>query len=116
MYTIAMLKYAYETNMKRQQIHAKTAQNLFKSITTKINRRHITPELLKAYNNLINDLYETNARMWYYRTLLHDERYSESERADWALNYFHADKNRIAAKIQLDTYADGISYAEKNYD
>lgn len=116
MYTVALLKYAYETNMKRQQIFAKNAQNLYKAITTKINRRHITSELLKSYRNLICNLYEINARMWYYRALLHDKRYTEGERSDWALCYFDADHQRTTIKIQLDIYADGISYTEKNYD
>lgn len=116
MYTIALLKYANETGMKRQQLFAKNAQNLFKAIATKINRRHITPELLKSYNNLICDLYEINARMWYERKMALDKTYSEGERSDWALNYLSLDANRTNIKIQIDTFADGISYAGKNYD
>ncbi len=116
MYTIALLKYAHETSMKRQQHFAKNAQNLLKSITTKINRRHITPELLAAFNNLIRDLYKANASMWYSRKMALNTRYNTNDRAEWAMNYLEADNYRTNLKTQIDTYADGISFAEKNYE
>ncbi len=116
MYTIALLKYANEKNMKRQQVFAKAAQNLLKSIMTKINRRHITPDLLRAYYNLIDDLYKTNANMWYCRKMALNSRYNLGDRAEWAMNYLEADTIRVSLKMQIDTYADGISYSEKNYD
>lgn len=116
MYTISLLKYANEKNMKRSQVFAKAASNLLKSIITKINRRHITPELLNAYNNLISDLYRTNANMWYCRKMALNNKYNLGDRSEWAMNYLEADAIRISLKFQIDTYADGISYAEKNYD
>lgn len=116
MYTIAMLKYAHEKNMKRQQVFVKTAEKLLKSIITKINRRHITKELLQAYVNLIRDLYKANANMWYCRKMALAARFNPSDRSEWAMNYLEADDLRTALKIEIDTYADGISFAEKNYE
>lgn len=116
MYTIAMLKYAHEKNMKRQQVFVKSAEKLLKSIITKINRRHITKELLQAYVNLIRDLYKANAYMWYARKMALNERYNQEDRATWAMNYLEGDAFRTTLKIEIDTYADGISFAEKNYE